>query len=143
LEDDDNKVQFFPGVQVTLKELKGNGYLLGIITDTANPISVKLSWFERGGFANVWDSIVSSQEIGVEKPDPKIYQAALDHLGLKPDQAVFVGHNPIELEGARAIGMTTIAFNQDPGAESDYSIIHFKDLLSLKFEDRLSESQNL
>lgn len=143
LEDDDNKVQFFPGVQETLKELKQSGYLLGIITDTANPISVKLSWFERGGFANVWDSIVSSQEIGVEKPDPKIYQAALDHLGLKPDQAVFVGHNPIELEGARVIGMTTIAFNQDPGAKSDYSIIHFKDLLSLKFEDRLSESQNI
>ncbi len=82
LEDDDNNVIFFPGVQETLKTLKQNGYLLGIITDTANPISVKLSWFENGGFADVWDSIVSSQEIGVEKPDPKIYQAALDHLGI-------------------------------------------------------------
>jgi len=143
LEDDDNKVQFFPGVQETLKSLKHNGYLLGIITDTANPISVKLSWFERGGFANVWDSIVSSQEIGVEKPDPKIYQAALDHLGLQPFQAVFVGHNPIELEGACAIGMTTVAFNQDPGAKADHSIVHFNDLLSLKFEDRFPEGQRI
>ncbi len=143
LEDDDNKVQFFPGVQETLKSLKHNGYLLGIITDTANPISVKLSWFERGGFANVWDSIVSSQEIGVEKPDPKIYQAALDHLGLQPFQAVFVGHNPIELEGACAIGMTTVAFNRDPGAKADHSIVHFKDLLSLKFEDRFPEGQRI
>jgi putative hydrolase of the HAD superfamily len=143
LEDDDNNVIFFPGVQETLKTLKQNGYLLGIITDTANPISVKLSWFESGGFANVWDSIVSSQEIGVEKPDPMIYQAALDHLGLKPFQAVFVGHNPVELEGARVVGMATVAFNQDPGAKADYSIAHFKDLLSIQFKDRLSEGQRI
>jgi putative hydrolase of the HAD superfamily len=143
LEDDDNNVIFFPGVQETLRTLKQNGFLLGIITDTANPISVKLRWFENGGFADVWDSIVSSHEIGIEKPDPKIYQAALDHLGLKPHQAVFVGHNPIELDGANKIGMTTVAFNQDPGAKADFSITHFNDLLSIQFMESSSEGQRI
>ena len=47
-EDDD--VQFFPGVAETLIALKEMGYLLGIITDTANSVSTKLRWFEKGGF---------------------------------------------------------------------------------------------
>ena len=79
--------------------------MLGIITDTANPIHVKLSWFERGGFGHVWDSIISSQELGMEKPDPRIYLAVLRQLGLKVNQAVLVGHSSDELDGARIIEM--------------------------------------
>ncbi|MFC1889047.1 HAD family hydrolase [Thermodesulfobacteriota bacterium] len=43
---------------------------------------------------------------GVMKPDPKIFQAALDRLDVKPGEAVYVGDNPFrDMEGARAIGM--------------------------------------
>ncbi|HLO32955.1 MAG TPA: HAD family hydrolase, partial [Anaerolineales bacterium] len=75
--DDDNNVAFFEGVRETLCALKEQGFLLAIVTDTANSISTKLNWFERGGFGHVWDSIVSSMDIGTRKPDPEIYQAAL------------------------------------------------------------------
>lgn len=127
--DDDANVTFFDGVPETLQELKRQGYLLGIVTDTANSISAKLSWFERGGFGNVWDSIISSMDIGVRKPDPSIYQAALQQLGVRPDQAVFVGHRSYELEGARAVGIPTIAFNYDPDARADCYIGAFSELL--------------
>lgn len=130
LEKHDNDVQFFEGVPETLQALKDKGYLLGIVTDTANSISTKLSWFESGGFVHVWDSIISSKEIGVRKPDPLIFQAALKHLGLSANQAVFIGHKPSELKGARAAGMHTIAFNYDEGAEADCYIEKFSDLLS-------------
>ncbi|MFN2216203.1 MAG: HAD-IA family hydrolase, partial [Anaerolineales bacterium] len=49
MEQDDNFVDFFEGVRSTLISLKEMGYLLGIITDTANPLYVKLQWFEKGG----------------------------------------------------------------------------------------------
>jgi putative hydrolase of the HAD superfamily len=101
-----------------------DGYMLGIVTDTANPVHAKLSWFERGGFGHVWDSIISSKELGTRKPDPKIYHAALQQLGLTPDQAVFVGHKASELDGARAIGMKTIAFNPDRDAAQTISSRH-------------------
>jgi putative hydrolase of the HAD superfamily len=133
--DDDANVAFFEGVPETLLALKQQGYLLGIVTDTANSISAKLSWFERGGCGHVWDSIISSMDIGVRKPDPKIYQAALQQLGLTPDQAVFVGHRVSELDGARAVGMQTIAFNYDKDASADYFIEEFSDLLKVPVLD--------
>jgi putative hydrolase of the HAD superfamily len=131
LEEESNNVRFFPGVRDTLVALKAAGYFLGIITDTAHSISIKLDWFEKGGFGHVWDSIISSKEMGVRKPDPRIYQAALQQLGLCASQAVFVGHKASELEGARGVGMATIAFNYDVDAQADVYIEAFPDLLQV------------
>jgi len=131
MEKDDNNIRFFDGVRDTLISLKKEGFLLGIITDTANPIHVKLSWFEQGGFGHVWDSIISSQELGVEKPDPGSYNAALKQLGLCAYQTVFVGHSPEELDGARELGMRTIAFNYGENAKADYYINKFSELLKV------------
>ena len=131
LEEDDNNIQFFKGVRETLIALKNNGYMLGIITDSANPLYVKLRWFENGGFVHVWDSIVSSQELGLQKPDPGIYAAALRQLGLTACQAAFVGHDVDELQGASAAGMKTIAFNYAERTKADFYINEFPDLLSL------------
>lgn len=128
-EEDD--VSFFEGVAETLAALKSAGFLLGIITDTAAPLHAKLEWFERGGFGRCWDSIVSSKEIGVRKPNPAIYEAALQQLGVTARQAVFVGHKTVELEGAHAVGIKTVAFNYDPDATADYYIARFPDLLTV------------
>ena len=131
LRDDENNVEFFEGIPETLVALKQKGYLLGIVTDTANPIHAKLNWFERGGFGNVWDSIISSRELGMRKPDPRIYGAALEQLGVQAEQAVFVGHRTLELEGARNACLRTIAFNYDADAKADYYIERFPDLLTV------------
>ena len=131
LQDEDNDIHFFAGVRKTLLALKNMGYLLGIVTDTANPVHVKLSWFERGGFGTLWDSIVSSRELGVRKPDPQIYQAALKQLGVSADQTVFVGHKASELEGARAVGIKTIAFNYEQSAQADYYVAKFAEILKV------------
>jgi putative hydrolase of the HAD superfamily len=128
---DDNNIVFFEGVAETLKKLKENGFMLAIITDTAMPLHVKLGWFERGGFGDVWDSIISSADLGVQKPDPSIYLAALQQLGLAVEQAVFIAHLPEELEGAHAIGMKTIAFNYGVGTKADFHIEKFSDLLRI------------
>ena len=129
LEEEDNGVQFFDGVKETLLALKNNGFYLGIITDTANSVSAKISWFEKGGFGHIWDSIISSRELGIRKPDPEIYQAALSQLNINATQAIFVGHKETEINGAHAVGLKTIAFNYDIGVKSEFYIDHFSDLL--------------
>ncbi len=128
-EEDD--VHYFEGVPETLAALKAQGFLLGIVTDTAAPLHAKLDWFERGGFGACWDSIISSRDVGARKPDPRMYRAALEQLGLEPGQALFVGHKAVELDGARAVGLMTAAFNQEPGAQADFTIQKFADLLSV------------
>jgi len=126
---EDDNVHFFTGVRETLTALKEKGYLLGIVTDTASPVYVKLRWFEKGGFGAVWDTIISSKELGIRKPDPRLYMAALQQLGLTAEQAIFVGHKATELDGARAVGLKTVAFNYEKSARADYYIEKFADLL--------------
>jgi putative hydrolase of the HAD superfamily len=133
---DDNTVEIFDGVPETINQLKEKGYILGIITDTALPISKKLNWFDQNGFGGLWDVFISSKEIGVRKPDPAMYEKAIQQVGICPADAVFVGHKISELDGARAIGMKTIAFNFDEGAIADYYIDQFCDLLNVPFLEK-------
>ncbi|MCJ7694992.1 MAG: HAD-IA family hydrolase, partial [Anaerolineaceae bacterium] len=128
---DDNTVEIVSGVPETIRELKQRGFLLGIITDTALPYSKKLKWFEEHGFGNVWDTIISSCELGIRKPHPSMYEKALSLTGTSPDQAIFVGHKKSELDGARQAGMKTIAFNHEEGVVADYYIKEFADLLGI------------
>jgi HAD superfamily hydrolase (TIGR01549 family) len=137
LEEESNETDFFEGVPETLIALKQRGFMLGIITDTALPVHVKLGWFERGGFGHVWDSIVSSKEMGIRKPNPKIYAASLRQLGIPAGQAFFVGHKKTELDGAREAGMKTIAFNYEKNVEADFFIDHFSELLTVPLIARI------
>jgi putative hydrolase of the HAD superfamily len=125
------KIKFFNDTAETLNILKNRNLYLGIVTDTAQPLYVKLNKLERGGIGYLWDSITPSSEVGVQKPDPKIYQLALQQLGVTSDQAIFVGHKAIELDGARKAGLKTVAFNYDPDAKADFYIKNFSDLTNL------------
>lgn len=140
--EEEEDIAFFPGVRETLLALKNAGFYLAIITDTSQPVSQKLSWFERGGFGHVWDAIISSRELAVCKPDPRIFQAALDQLRISPAEAVFVGHLKAELDGARAVGMGTVAFNQEELAVADFYIQSFVELLNLPFVKRRFQDQD-
>lgn len=61
------------------------------------------------GIARHVPVVVDSAVVGFEKPDPRIFQAALDALAVKPEAAVFVGDSPArDMQGARALGMPHI-----------------------------------
>jgi putative hydrolase of the HAD superfamily len=130
-QEESDKVHYFKDARQTLDQLKCRNFYLGIVTDTAHPLHVKINKLERGGLGDLWDTIIASREVGVQKPDPKIYQLALQQLGVQPHQAIFVGHKAIELEGARNVGLKTIAFNYEKEASADFYIQKFSDLLIL------------
>jgi FMN phosphatase YigB (HAD superfamily) len=53
-------------------------------------------------------------------------------LGVEPHNAIFVGHAQYEIDGAKALGMTTVRFNPDLDClSSDYQVENFKDLLGI------------
>jgi putative hydrolase of the HAD superfamily len=126
---DDITVEIIAGASETVKQLKDEGFILGIITDTAMPFSKKLDWFDKHGFGRLWDSVISSREIGTCKPSPTMYQLALEQTGVTPGEAVFVGHKGSELDGARAMGLRTIGLHCDPEALADIYIQDIRDLL--------------
>jgi epoxide hydrolase-like predicted phosphatase len=64
-------------------------------------------------FADAFDDMVISAEVGLAKPDARIYRLALERLGVQPEQAVFIDDMRRNVEGARAVNMHGIHFH-DP-----------------------------
>jgi epoxide hydrolase-like predicted phosphatase len=73
---------------------------------------VSNSWGEEGydrtRFAELFDVLVISGEIGIRKPAPEIYALAAERLGRAPERCVFVDDLAGNLKPARAIGMATV-----------------------------------
>lgn len=66
--------------------------------------------------ADAFDEIVVSAEVGLMKPDPRIYDLALQRLGVAPQEAVFLDDFGENVEAARAIGMHAIQFVEPQAA---------------------------
>jgi epoxide hydrolase-like predicted phosphatase len=69
-------------------------------------------YITQQGFADVFDHMVISAEIGIMKPDPRIYLLALEELTAKPEESVFLDDVLVNVEAARSVGMTGIHFTQ-------------------------------
>ena len=62
--------------------------------------------------------VLESRELGIRKPDPRIYRMACERLGVEPSEVVFLDDLGVNLKPARALGMTTIKV-VDPGQAID------------------------
>ena len=126
-----NDVQPIPGAKEALFKMKQKGIRLGIITDTMYPVEWKMRRLEKAGVAEFIEIVACSTSIGAHKPDPAVYAYALDQANLSRGESAFVGHLGIELEGARKVGMITIAVDHDSDAKADYYCQSLKDILDL------------
>lgn len=59
-----------------------------------------------------WDVVVTAEEAGFYKPDPRPYQMALDHLGLAADEVAFVAGSGYDLFGTQRVGLRTYWHNR-------------------------------
>jgi epoxide hydrolase-like predicted phosphatase len=64
----------------------------------------------RNRFDDAFDALVISAEVGLLKPDPRIYELALDQMGAAPAAALLVDDMQANVEGALAVGMSAILF---------------------------------
>jgi putative hydrolase of the HAD superfamily len=85
---------------------------VGLITVCTQ--DVETLW-EDSELAGLFDAEIFSSRLGVSKPDPRIYLACCEALGVEPHEAVFVGDGANdELAGARRVGMEAILIHR-PG----------------------------
>jgi epoxide hydrolase-like predicted phosphatase len=61
-------------------------------------------------FEDAFDLMIISAEVGLQKPDARIFHLALEQAGVGANEAVFVDDLAENIEGARAVGMTGIVF---------------------------------
>lgn len=119
-----------------LSAVAATGVAVGIISDTALATGRHLrTYLDAYGILQHVTFAAFSDEVGVYKPDPAIFAAALDGLGIgDPAAAAHVGDlKRTDVAGARAMGMSTVRFRgvvDDPedGAEADHVIDRLADL---------------
>jgi epoxide hydrolase-like predicted phosphatase len=69
--------------------------------------------------ADAFDEIVISAEVGLMKPDPRIYRLALARLGVEPAEAVFIDDSLPNVEAASALGLAAIWFRHSAQAQGE------------------------
>lgn len=95
------------GAEDLLKSLKQDGWALGVVSngsDESRQVTI-----DAVGFRDLFDVIISSGSAGVNKPNPKIFTAAVVALGANPEETWFVGDHPEnDIQGAREAGLKPI-----------------------------------
>jgi epoxide hydrolase-like predicted phosphatase len=92
-----------------IRSLRGR-YKTGLISNAWSDLR---EFITREKFDDAFDHMVISSEVGVAKPEPKIFQIALEHFGVAPGEAVFLDDFQVNIEGCEKIGMKGIHF-KDP-----------------------------
>ncbi|MBN1255957.1 MAG: HAD family phosphatase [Deltaproteobacteria bacterium] len=93
--------------------LKDWGYKVGLLSNTESPT---VRFFHQQGYT-MFDVAVFSCEEGTAKPERRIYQIALERLGAKPTEVVFIDDRVDFIEGAQKLGMHTIRFENPQQAK--------------------------
>jgi len=96
---------FYPDVATTLRALKEQGCVVAVVSDIHFDLRPE---FAAAGLHDLIDAFVLSFEHGVQKPDPAIFQIALDAIDARPQHAVMVGDRASRDGGAVAVGITTL-----------------------------------
>jgi putative hydrolase of the HAD superfamily len=100
-----------------LERLRSAGLRLGVVSNSDGRVEEAL---EAAGLREFFDVVVDSALVGVEKPDPRIFHAALDALGVAPEEALYVGDlYEVDVVGARAAGIEAVLLGPLPAEARD------------------------
>jgi HAD superfamily hydrolase (TIGR01509 family) len=95
-----------PGTRDALARLRAARLRLGVVSNSDGRVDAAL---EAAGLLEFFDVVIDSARTGVEKPNPAIFHAALEVLGIPAHEAVYVGDlYEVDVVGARAAGMDAV-----------------------------------
>ena len=113
-----------PGSIELLQTLKTK-YALGVISN--NLLEEQLKKMHRIGVGKYFDSFAISEEVGYAKPDPRIFEIALERAGVKSEEAVLIGDSwTNDIIGAKNAGILPIWFNRKGKESPDPSIAEIR-----------------
>jgi len=108
----------FPEVAETLDRLKSAGIKAGIVsTKFRYRIETILA---RQGLSEAFDVIVGGEDVMRHKPDPEGLVKAVDRLGMRPGDSLYVGDHPVDAEAAVAAGIPFAAVLTGAAVRSDF-----------------------
>ena len=101
----------------SLLRLREAGLRLGVVSNSDGRAEQAL---EEAGLRDCFDVVIDSGLVGIEKPDPRIFQTALKALGVAPEEALYVGDlYAVDVVGARGAGMDAVLLGSDGSEPPD------------------------
>lgn len=94
--------RYLPGAVATISALRER-VRLGIVSNTTSITSAQIVE-KLGDFANAFEVVIATSEVGLHKPHPEPVLAALRALGARPERTLFIGDSPVDELAARAAG---------------------------------------
>lgn len=92
-----------------LDQLKERGLALAVVSNSDGRIERA---FEQAGLTHYFDFFIDSFLVGVEKPDPAIFQLAIERAAVAPHEAVYIGDlYDVDVIGARAAGLVPVLYD--------------------------------
>jgi putative hydrolase of the HAD superfamily len=103
------RTKLLPGA-IPVLEYLSQKYEMHIITNGFEEVQhIKL---RESGLTPFFDKIITSEQVDVKKPDPKIFNYALEQANCKAENAVYIGDDfHVDIDGAQKCGWTAIYFN--------------------------------
>lgn len=100
----------YPEVPAMLRELKGRGMKLAILSNGTPPMLAAV--VRNSGLEDVFDAVLSVEEVGVYKPHPSVYRLAAERLQIAPARICFLSSNGWDAYSAKAFGFRVIWCNR-------------------------------
>jgi pyrophosphatase PpaX len=102
----EDSIELFPGIVDLLKELKSEGYTLGMVTSRLHRTAKK--GMEKYDLLRYFDSFVTVEDTENPKPDPAPILLSLDNLGKSPEHVIMVGDTLHDIRCARNAGVLSV-----------------------------------
>lgn len=93
------------------RQVRDAGVRTGLLTNNAREFEE--FWRPLVPVDELFDDVVDSSEVGLRKPDPRIYRLSLDRLGVDASDAVFVDDAPGNVAGAERVGIRSVLIGAD------------------------------
>ncbi|MBN1618128.1 HAD-IA family hydrolase [Candidatus Dojkabacteria bacterium] len=130
-------IQLFPGVLETLQKIRDSGIKITAVSDGS--LHSRLEKIISLKIADLIDFFVASEEVIYTKPEPQIFELALNKTGAQKNEIIMIGDNfDADIVGAKSFGIDCCWFNpkkkeipKDSDIKPDFTIVRFPQLLKV------------
>lgn len=110
---DPSRWRAYGDVEPAFRRLRDRGLKVGVISNWDSRLA---SLLDGIGLGTLLETVVSSADVGLHKPDPRIFELACQRVGVKPARAAHVGdHHYADIVGAESAGLCAVLIDRHGG----------------------------
>ena len=126
----ESSIEPIPGAVETIRELARRDIHVGVVSDVDDDAGKEM--LESFGVREHFDSITTSEEVGRTKPDPAMFETALEKADADPERSLMIGDRyDHDVKGADEMEINGVAFGAEDGPAAAYRIESLEEVLEI------------